>query len=302
MAARVERRAVGSSASSASPDRRRISSLPVRSACGLIYIKPVLDPVSGHRVGVVVAERVVSSSRGIRTVVSEGRPVMPTLVPVTVQPYDLRPAIPVLSSQSPIGQPLLIAHVSPEADSGGPRAMARPHLGDRPRHSRADPDRSMPPLLRWRESFAEADGPPQGGGVDRRDCSWPRGSCCGSPRRERWTDQIFHTAALGAGLRALLRTPIDFLLTMAVSRRCWCSRSIWPNGCGAPSGSVSRRPMSRHDWAILPRRRSAPARSSRCCSSDTRYCSATRSPRRRSTRCIFRCIRSSPLGLRSPSA
>ena len=33
----------------------------------LIYIKPVLDPVSGHRVGVVAAERVVSSSRGIRT-------------------------------------------------------------------------------------------------------------------------------------------------------------------------------------------------------------------------------------------
>ena len=34
---------------------------------------------------------------------------------------------------------------------------------------------------------------------------------------DRWTDQVFHLAALDRGLRALLRTPIDFLLTMAAA-------------------------------------------------------------------------------------
>ena len=32
----------------------------------LVYIKPVPDPLSGHRVGVIAAERVISSSGGIR--------------------------------------------------------------------------------------------------------------------------------------------------------------------------------------------------------------------------------------------
>ena len=39
----------------------------------LIYIKPVLDPVTGNRVGVIAAERLVSSSRGIRTAAPEKR-------------------------------------------------------------------------------------------------------------------------------------------------------------------------------------------------------------------------------------
>ena len=55
----------------------------------LIYIKPVLDPVSGNRVGVIAAERLVSSSRGIRTAApEEGVLSLPTLVPVTVRPHD----------------------------------------------------------------------------------------------------------------------------------------------------------------------------------------------------------------------
>ena len=57
----------------------------------LVYIKPVLDPVSGHRVGVIAAERVISSSRGIRTATPEEEVLsLPTLVPVTVRPYDDR--------------------------------------------------------------------------------------------------------------------------------------------------------------------------------------------------------------------
>ena len=54
----------------------------------LLYIKPVVDPADSRRVGVVVAERVVTQSQGIRTGVSEGRLVMGTTVPVTVEPYD----------------------------------------------------------------------------------------------------------------------------------------------------------------------------------------------------------------------
>ena len=33
----------------------------------------------------------------------------------------------------------------------------------------------------------------------------------------RWTDQVFRATVLGPGLRALLRTPVDFLLTMAAA-------------------------------------------------------------------------------------
>ena len=55
----------------------------------LIYIKPVLDPASGHRVGVIAAERVVTSSTGMRSVTpGEGQLALPTLAPVTVRPYE----------------------------------------------------------------------------------------------------------------------------------------------------------------------------------------------------------------------
>ena len=104
----------------------------------LIYIKPVLDPVSGNRVGVIAAERLVSSSRGIRTAApEEGVLSLPTLVPVTVRPYDPRATAPGFVVQSPLGQPLLVARVTPAGDSRNAGAMARQHLRGRSRHSRA---------------------------------------------------------------------------------------------------------------------------------------------------------------------
>ena len=82
----------------------------------LIYIKPVLDPVTGHRVGVIAAERLVSSSRGIRTVApEEGILSLPTLVPATVRPHDPQASASGFVVQSPLGQPLLVARVTAEA-------------------------------------------------------------------------------------------------------------------------------------------------------------------------------------------
>src|SRR4030095_11966276 len=82
----------------------------------LIYIKPVLDPVSGHRLGVVASERLISSSRGIRTVTPEESVLsLPTLVPVTVRPHDAGASENGFVIQSPLGQPLLVARVTAEA-------------------------------------------------------------------------------------------------------------------------------------------------------------------------------------------
>ena len=81
----------------------------------LIYVKPVLDPASRHRVGVIVAERVVSSSPGIRTIVLEGVLAMPIPVPVTVQPYSAATAARGFVVGAPNGQPLLVAQVSAQS-------------------------------------------------------------------------------------------------------------------------------------------------------------------------------------------
>ena len=44
----------------------------------LLYVKPVLDPADSRRVGVVIAERVLTQSQGIRNAASQGRLEMPT--------------------------------------------------------------------------------------------------------------------------------------------------------------------------------------------------------------------------------
>lgn len=82
----------------------------------LIYIKPVLNPASGLRVGVIAAERLVSSSRGMRAVApEEGVLSLPTLVPVTVRAYEQQSDGGGFLIQSPLGQPLLVARVTPDA-------------------------------------------------------------------------------------------------------------------------------------------------------------------------------------------
>jgi hypothetical protein len=130
----------------------------------LIYIKPVLDPISGHRVGVIAAERLVSSSRGIRTAApAEGVLSLPTLVPVLVRPHDPSFGVvldtpsgePAFVVQSPLGQPLLVARVTPEAirDTrlrwrGNVSAVVLGILA-------LTIVIGMPPLLRWRHAFTK---------------------------------------------------------------------------------------------------------------------------------------------------
>ena len=94
----------------------------------LIYIKPVLDPVSGHRVGVIAAERLVSSSRGIRTAApEEGVLSLPTLVPVTVRPHDPRERARLRRSVAARTAAARRARDT-RGDSGNTRALARQHL------------------------------------------------------------------------------------------------------------------------------------------------------------------------------
>ena len=183
----------------------------------LVYIKPVLDPVSGHRVGVIAAERVISSSRGIRTAApEEGVLSLPTLVPVTVRTYDGTVARDEFVSQSPLGQPLLTARVPPQAIQAT-RTAWRENISSVVLAILAlTLVVSIPRLLRWRISspatlnwHLKVNGLVLATLVSARVLLW-------FAPAQRWTDQVFHTSVLGPGLRALLRTPTDFLLTMAV--------------------------------------------------------------------------------------
>jgi signal transduction histidine kinase len=183
----------------------------------LIYIKPVLDPVSGHRLGVVASERLISSSRGIRTVTpEEGTLSLPTLVPVTVRPHDAGASENGFVIQSPLGQPLLVARVTAEA------------IHEMRARWRGDVSAlvlgilaltliiALPPLLRWRAAFPELNEHLSAAGLILAIIIAARVVLWFAPT-VRWTDQVFRTNVLGPGLRALLRTPVDFLLTMAAA-------------------------------------------------------------------------------------
>jgi signal transduction histidine kinase len=181
----------------------------------LIYMKPVLDPVSGHRVGIIAAERLVSSSRGIRTAApEEGVLSLPTLVPVNVRPYDQRTGATGFVIQSPLGQPLLVSRVAPDAIQET-RTRWRGNISAAVLAILAlTLIVAMPPLLRWRESFLKLRQHLNAIGVILVLLITARLLVWFAPT-SRWTDQVFRTAALGPGLRTLLRTPVDFLLTMA---------------------------------------------------------------------------------------
>ena len=181
----------------------------------LIYIKPVLDPVSGHRIGVIAAERLVSIARGIRSAApEEGTLSLPTLVPVTVRPYDARTNAPGFVIPSPLGQPLLVAHVTPAAIQET-RARWRANISAIVLGILAlTLIVSIPPLLRWREAFPTLQDQLKVVGIILVLLGITRLLLWFAPTA-RWTDQVFRLATLGPGLRTLLRTPIDFLLTLA---------------------------------------------------------------------------------------
>ena len=181
----------------------------------LIYIRPVLDPVTGHRVGVIAAERLVSSSRGIRTAApEEGVLSLPTLVPVTVRPHDAGPSAAGFVIQSPLGQPLLVARVTPDAIQET-RARWRGNISAIVLGILAlTLIVALPPLLRWRQAFPKLKDHLKAVGVILAMLAAARVLLWFAPTAQ-WTDQVFRLTTLGPGLRTLLRTPIDFLLTMA---------------------------------------------------------------------------------------
>jgi signal transduction histidine kinase len=181
----------------------------------LIYIKPVLDPVSSHRVGVIAAERVISASRGIRApTTDEGTLSLPTLVPATVRAFERSAAADGFVIETRAGQPLLVARVSPQVIRET-RARWRGHISTIVLAILAMTlIVSVPPLLRWRESFRALSGHLKATGLIIALLMTARWLLWLAPT-SRWTDQVFQTAALGPGLRLLLRTPADFLLSMA---------------------------------------------------------------------------------------
>ena len=216
----------------------------------LIYIKPVLDPVSHHRVGVVVAERVISSAQYIGTAASDVLSI-PTLVPVTAQPYI--PNAEGFVVAAPDDQPLLVAQVTPQAIRDG-------HAKYRGRTSAAVLGIlaltlivSTLPFLRRRESLPAE--PALTGYfsviavivtllVAARALLWMAPT-------EHWTEQIFHTSALGGALRAVLRTPSDFLLTLALFAALLVLAFELTERLRRAVRHRQPPPLTRHDWLVM---------------------------------------------------
>ena len=182
----------------------------------LVYIKPALDASSGHRVGVVAAEWALSTSRGISRATSEGLHSMPAAVPVSLRAHgSARATSPnTFVIASPTGQPLLDAQVTTEALRAA-RADWRANVGAVVLALLAlTLIASIPPLVRWRESRRTGQDHAAAAGIVLALLVAARVLLWLAPT-EPWTDQIFRTATLGTGLRMLLRTPMDFLLTMS---------------------------------------------------------------------------------------
>ena len=172
----------------------------------LVYIKPILDPVSGHRVGVSAAERVVSSSLGVRMATPEGVLSLPTLVPVTVQPDERRSRSAGFVIQSPLGRdPPRACHVACDSDTSTaaaknvPAVVARSALTLIVSRPRLDFATSFPTLR---------------GHVKAKPRSWWascwRAGVLWFPANRSMDRPGVHTATLGPG-GVSAPNPIDFL-------------------------------------------------------------------------------------------
>ena len=217
----------------------------------LVYIKPVVDAVSTHRVGVVAAERVLSSSRGIRRR-AEGMLSMATVVPVLVRAHDS--AQPRDSNTfviaSPVGQPLLDARVTDD-DLRDARAAWRGNVTAVVLAVLALTLLvSVPPLLRWRRSFVNVDEHVKAAATITAVLLAARVLLWFAPTI-RWTDQIFHTAALGSALRMVLRTPVDFLLTIALFASILVLAFDIADRLRRTIRHRHQSPMSRRDWGVF---------------------------------------------------
>jgi signal transduction histidine kinase len=217
----------------------------------LIYIRPVLDPVSGNRVGVIAAERLVSSSRGIRTAApEEGVLSLPTLVPVTVRPHDPHASAAGFIVQSPLGQPLLVARVTTQAIQDT-RQRWRENISAIVLGMLAlTVIVALPPLARWRHAFPRLTDHLKAIGVILALLAAARLLLWFAPTA-RWTDQVFRPTALGPALRTLLRTPIDFLLTMATIAALVVLAFDLVERLRRTIRHRLPPPQTRHDWIVF---------------------------------------------------
>jgi signal transduction histidine kinase len=218
----------------------------------LIYIRPVLDPATLHRVGVVVAERVISSLRGMRMPTDEGVLDMRTVVPVTARPFAPTRASGSFVINGPAGQPLIIAQVSEQAIRDA-RSMWRRRVSAVVLSTLAFTIIvSIPPLLRRRESLKGRAVTPhlQAIGALVALVTTARLLLWFAPTVE-WTDQIFHTAALGRALRIVLRSPMDFLFTMALLAAMVVLAFDLTDRLRRRIRHRQPPPATRHDWAMF---------------------------------------------------
>ncbi|HEV3214125.1 MAG TPA: HAMP domain-containing sensor histidine kinase [Vicinamibacterales bacterium] len=184
----------------------------------LVYVRPVIDVPSGHRLGMVAAERVLSETRGIRAVSSEVALSLPTLVPANVRPHQ--------SPQdgehdtfvvtSPRGEPLLDARISTEALHAARETWRSTVAAVALAILALTLIASVPPLLRWRNSMTRMSDRLSALAIVFALFVAARALLWLAPAPD-WTIQIFHFEALGPLLRALLRSPVDFLFTMLLA-------------------------------------------------------------------------------------
>jgi signal transduction histidine kinase len=182
----------------------------------LVYVRPVIDRATSHRLGMIAAERVLSASRGIQTLsTTEATLSIPTIVPVTVRPHDGSAASGphTFVILAPNGQPLLDARVAPDALQAARDRWRQNVVGLVLAIVALALIVSIAPLLRWRATLSHPGDQVSVLGLVLALIVGARALLWLAPVRA-WTPQVFHTETLGTALRALLRSPLDFLLTL----------------------------------------------------------------------------------------
>jgi signal transduction histidine kinase len=191
---------------------------PVPLGLRLVYVRPVVDSSTGHRLGMIAAERSLSASRGVRSASSEVALSIPTLLPVAVRPHDAarQEDSHTFVILSPRGELLVDARISPEAVRAARERWRRDVSALALTILALTLIVSIPPLLRWRTTITSPTDRTSVLAVVFALLLGARALLWLTPATD-WTTQIFHPQALGASEGALLRSPIDFLLTMMLA-------------------------------------------------------------------------------------
>jgi signal transduction histidine kinase len=181
----------------------------------LVYVRPVTDAASGHRLGMIAAEYVLYASRGIQAPSAATTLSLPTSVAVTVRLHSADPSNEpnTFVIAAPNGDPLLDARITPAVLQAA-RARWRADVAGVVLSILAlTLIVSITPLLRWRHTFAHPADQSSALALVLAALLAARALLWLAPVHT-WTVQLFHTEALDAPLRALLRSPVDFLLTI----------------------------------------------------------------------------------------